>query len=142
MALNKKLIHFKKREFFDRELANGNVLENSICFIQDETMIYTHGTFYDGSTFDPSNIEESIQNIIDNYAPLSSVYTKQEVYTKKEVDSKFFIGTQAQYDSFIESGNSLQAGALVIILDDEELESDTIALLGTAILGKMILGNY
>lgn len=63
MALNKKLIHFKKREFFDRELANGNVLDTSICFIQDETLIYTHGTFYDGSTFDPSNIEESILNI-------------------------------------------------------------------------------
>lgn len=64
MALNKKLIHFKKREFFDRELANGNVLDTSICFIQDETLIYTHGTFYDGSTFDPTNIEQSLQNIL------------------------------------------------------------------------------
>lgn len=66
MALNKKLIHFKKREFFDRELANGNVLDTSICFIQDETLIYTHGTFYDGSKVDLSNIEESIQDILDN----------------------------------------------------------------------------
>lgn len=138
MALNKKLIHFKKREFFDRELANGNVLDNSICFIQDETLIYTHGTFYDGSTYDPSNLEQSIQYIIDNYAPLSSIYTKEEF--KKDIDSKFFIGTQEQYNSFI-ANNTLQEGALVIILDDEELNSDTIALLGTAILGKMILGN-
>ena len=46
MAINKKLIHFKKREYFDREVANGNVPEHSICFIQDTKEIWTHGQFY------------------------------------------------------------------------------------------------
>lgn len=46
MALNKKLIHFKKREYFDREVANNNVLDTTISFIQDSKEISTHGTIY------------------------------------------------------------------------------------------------
>ena len=63
MAINKKLIHFKNKENFEREVANGNILDTSIVFIQDTKEIYTHGTIYDGSTFDPSDIETSIQEI-------------------------------------------------------------------------------
>ena len=68
MAINKKLIHFKTKENFDTEVANGNILDTSIVFIKDTKQIYTHGQLYDGSTFDPTDIEASIQNIIDNYA--------------------------------------------------------------------------
>ena len=46
MAINKKLIHFKKKENFNIEVANNNILETTICFIQDTKEIYTHGTFY------------------------------------------------------------------------------------------------
>ena len=60
MAINKKLIHFKNKENFDSEVANGNILDTSIVFIQDTNEIYTHGTFYDGNTVDLSNIESSI----------------------------------------------------------------------------------
>jgi hypothetical protein len=35
MAINKKLIHFKKKENFDTEVANGNILDTNIVFIQD-----------------------------------------------------------------------------------------------------------
>ena len=35
MAINKKLIHFKNKEKFNTELANNNILDTSICFIQD-----------------------------------------------------------------------------------------------------------
>ena len=63
MAINKKLIHFKNKENFNTEVAKGNILNNSIVFIQDSKEIYTHGTIYDGSTFDPSDIEASIQEI-------------------------------------------------------------------------------
>ena len=66
MAINKKLIHFKTRQKFDEELAKGNILDTSIVFIQDTTEIYTHKQFYDGSTFDPSNLEESIYNLTNN----------------------------------------------------------------------------
>ena len=33
MAINKKLIHFKNKQKFNEELANGNILETSIVFI-------------------------------------------------------------------------------------------------------------
>ena len=46
MAINKKLIHFKKKEDFDREVANKNILDHSIVFIQDSKEISTHGTVY------------------------------------------------------------------------------------------------
>lgn len=66
MAINKKLIHFKTKQKFNEELANGNILETSIVFISDTQEIYTHGTFYDGKQVDLSNIEISIQNILNN----------------------------------------------------------------------------
>ena len=46
MAINKKLIHFKNKENFEKEVANENILDTSICFIQDSKEISTHGTIY------------------------------------------------------------------------------------------------
>ena len=46
MAINKKLIHFKNKGNFDSEVANGNILDSSIVFIQDSKEISTHGTVY------------------------------------------------------------------------------------------------
>ena len=62
MAINKKLIHFKSKENFEREVANNNILDTSICFIQDSKEIYTHGTLYDCST---TNFEEILNNYVD-----------------------------------------------------------------------------
>lgn len=77
MAINKKLIHFKKYSTFigssgtngTTQPINGyyhNVPENAIVFIQDVKKIWTHGQLYDGSTFDSSNIEQSLQDILNN----------------------------------------------------------------------------
>jgi hypothetical protein len=46
MAIDKKLIHFKNKEKFEEELANNNILDSSIVFIQDSKEISTHGTVY------------------------------------------------------------------------------------------------
>ena len=46
MAINKKLIHFKNKTDFDKEVANKNILDRSIVFIQDSKEISTHGTVY------------------------------------------------------------------------------------------------
>lgn len=46
MAINKKLIHFAKGENFDTQKANNNILDSSICFIQDRKTISTHNTEY------------------------------------------------------------------------------------------------
>ena len=80
MEINKKLIHFKKySDFVGNSGINGvtspingyyhNIHESSIVFIQDTKQIWTHGQLYDGSTFDPTDIEASIQDIKDNYVP-------------------------------------------------------------------------
>ena len=46
MAINKKLIHFNKKSDFESEVAKGNILNYSICFIADTKEIYTHGNYY------------------------------------------------------------------------------------------------
>ena len=46
MAINKKLIHFKTRAAFEIQLADNNILDTSIVFIQDANLIWTHGTYY------------------------------------------------------------------------------------------------
>ena len=46
MAINKKLIHFKNKSKFSEELANNNINDSSICFIQDTQEIWTHGQLY------------------------------------------------------------------------------------------------
>ena len=61
MAINKKLIHFKKKETFDRELSAGNILDTSIVFIQDAKMIWTHGTLYP-CPFTIEELKEFVKN--------------------------------------------------------------------------------
>lgn len=46
MAINKKLIHFKEKTNFDNEVANGNINDYSIVFVQDSKDISTHGSVY------------------------------------------------------------------------------------------------
>lgn len=61
MAINKKLIHFKSKEKFNEELANANIKDTSIVFIQDSKEIWTHSQFY----ATPLTIEE-IEAIVAN----------------------------------------------------------------------------
>ena len=49
MAINKKLIHFKTYQAFNRELEAGNILDTSIVWIKETQQIYTHGQFYNCS---------------------------------------------------------------------------------------------
>lgn len=46
MAINKKLIHFKKKEDFEKEVAKENILDTSIVFIKDSKEIHTHEETY------------------------------------------------------------------------------------------------
>lgn len=62
-------------------------------------------------------------------------------YEKLKNQSGVFIGTQEDYDA-ANSAGKIKIGSLVIILDPSELEESTVtALLGTGIIGKLILGN-
>ena len=61
MAINKKLIHFNKKESFNTELANNNILNTSIVFIKDSKEIWTHGQLY-ATQLTAAEIEAIIAN--------------------------------------------------------------------------------
>lgn len=61
------------------QLEAGNILDEAIVFIEDTKEIWNHGTYFDGSTFDPTDIEASIQNILDTKADKSDVEVEIEV---------------------------------------------------------------
>jgi hypothetical protein len=46
MAIEKKLIHFKKNAEFKKRLNNNEILDTSIVFIKETSEIYTHGGLY------------------------------------------------------------------------------------------------
>lgn len=61
------------------------------------------------------------------------------------VDGRLFVGTRAEYEAAIDS---IPVGALVVITDDSDVvpptterPSSTVAILGTAKLGELILGK-
>ena len=62
------------------------------------------------------------------------------------MDERLFVGTRAEYESAI---NSIPVGALVVITDESDVvlppvveeSNSTIAVLGVAKLGEMILGK-
>lgn len=49
MAIDKKFIHCSTKDAFIAQLIEGNIPDTAIVFIQDSRLIYTHGTFYNGS---------------------------------------------------------------------------------------------
>lgn len=63
MAINKKLIHFKNKETFDRELQAGNIMDTSICWIPDAKFIYTRGTYWYCSSKSDAEIQQLISDI-------------------------------------------------------------------------------
>lgn len=46
MAIEKKLIHFNKKEVFDQKLAEKEILDTSVVFIKDSNIIHTRGENY------------------------------------------------------------------------------------------------
>lgn len=135
MAIQKRFIHFKKFEDFNKKKLSANeantqytvgvsgviqdgepdVLYSSYCWIKDTKQQWTHGQLYDGSV--------------------------SQAQLNHTINSKVFVGTRTEYDTAYAAG-SVGTGALVIILDENEMETSTVtALLGTAVLGKMLLGT-
>lgn len=50
MKINKQFILFKSREAFDRALANEELKDTSIVFIEDQHVIWTHGVVFGGES--------------------------------------------------------------------------------------------
>lgn len=92
MAINKKLIHFKSKENFDNEVANGNILDTSICFIQDSKEISTHNTIYktvSWSTIDENTVVNSNTDLYEilNLDYDSATNSDNKIVTEKTVVS-------------------------------------------------------
>lgn len=76
--INKKLIHFQTLSNFQTQLGNNNISENSIVFIKDAQMIWTHNTYYDCSSIDITKYSttEELMTILADYALTSDIPTK------------------------------------------------------------------
>lgn len=59
-------IYTKQKALFIAQLEAGNILDEAIVFIEDTKEIWNHGTYFDCSSVDLSNIEASIQDILNN----------------------------------------------------------------------------
>ena len=59
MAINKKLIHFKSKTKFEELAKDKQILDTSICFIQDSKEISTHGTIYKSVNWSVLDLGES-----------------------------------------------------------------------------------
>lgn len=135
MAIQKRFIHFKKFSDFNSKKLSANeantqytvgvsgviqngepdILYQSYAWIKDTKQQWTHGQLYDGSV--------------------------SQTQLNHTINNKIFVGTRTEYDIAYAAG-SVGTGALVIILDENEIENATVtALLGTAVLGKMLLGT-
>lgn len=78
MAIEKKLIVFKKQENFEKELQQGNILPTSWVVIKDTKKLYVQGTYVGGLS------EEEIEEIINSKVEELNLeqYVKKSEYTK------------------------------------------------------------
>ncbi len=58
-------IYAEQKSLFEEFLNNGEVLDEAIVFIADTKEIWNHGTYFDCSTFDPSEIENTLASKVD-----------------------------------------------------------------------------
>lgn len=129
------------------ELKNTNVVSDNGIIIN-----VNGGVYIGNETNEPTLIANKVEKVSDiendlNYLNEETVKTINGISLVGQGDikipdmsKKIFIGTLSEYNIAKESGK-IDVGALVIILEEGENSNDSIALLGTAILGKMLLGQ-
>ena len=79
--------------------------------------------------------------VVDEEISDESTNPVQNKVVKKYIDSKIFVGTQAEYDAV---ADDIAEGCIVIITDQDipVVNSDaTSAVLGKGVLGQLILGK-
>lgn len=117
--INKKLIHFRTKAKFEERLAANDILETSIVFIQDEKLIWTHGTYYsessggNGTWATPPNTTYSVTTTSANGLMSSGDKTKinrVESYTTATTVASLNVGYQSIYVT-LSANASLSASA-------------------------------
>lgn len=48
--INNRFLFFKTKEAFEAAKNNGDVSQDSIVFIKNDKVIWTHGTYFDGDS--------------------------------------------------------------------------------------------
>lgn len=107
MAIDKNLIHAAKKEDFEVEVANGNIKDSSIAFIEDTKEIWNHGSYY-GTQLSVSEIE----------AIIAESQTIEDILTSKQ-DTITDLET-------IRSGAALGATALQEVPEDYAKKEDIV----------------
>ena len=125
MAINKKLIHFNRKEVFEEKLANNEILDTSIVFIKDSKEIWTHGQFYGGESMVNITYADLIE--LRNNAcliPGMQYRITDYVTTTKQEDTK---SAGHQFDIIVtaDSENTLNEKARAIQHDGDTYFSDS-----------------
>lgn len=128
----------------DAEIALNVAAENEKIFIKNtegEIVTFRDDKFYQKTISEAVSTKQDTLVSGDNIKTINgeSLLGGGEI-SIPDASKRIFIGTQEEYNEAKAKGK-IEVGALVIILDDSENEDSTIALIGTAILGKMILGK-
>lgn len=55
--MNNMMLHYKTYNAFKRDLDAGLIKDQSVVYIKDKRIIYTHGTEYNGSVGSGSDID-------------------------------------------------------------------------------------
>ena len=133
MAINKKLIHFKNKQNFDNEVANGNILDTSIVFIQDSKEISTHGTVY--KTVNWSILEPQLFPMYLTTEQVHDEYRKRDADEQSLALLEYFNKNKDQ-----NNGLNLEALGLVLYIDEYLVNRMFIPAPGTYI--NLSLLNY
>lgn len=121
MAINKKIIHFKNKENFDNEVANGNILDRSIVFIQDSKEISTHGTVY--KTVNWSVLEPELYEWVDLGLPSGTLWAAWNVgATKPEEYGLYFAWGETQGYSDVTDTKKFDYNDYKFFIYDNNLE--------------------
>ena len=86
MAINKKLIHFKTYEAYNKEKEAGNILDKSIIFVKDAKKICTHDEEYNGDSYTKSEVDNSISALESTIADVRSEFAAGDTVLENKIN--------------------------------------------------------
>lgn len=101
MAINKKLIRFKTLANFEKNLAEGNILNTSIVFIEDAKKIWTQGSYY--SEFQVEVTYEELKNLRDTGSLIPGMKYRMTDYETIVASAPDIRTANHQFDIIIEA---------------------------------------
>ena len=110
-------IYAKKKSLFLSQLEAGNVLDEAIVFIEDTREIWNHGIYFDGNAVDLSNIEKSIQDILDNIPTKVSDLENDKGYLTEHQDISH-LATKAELPTVPTKVSELENDSKFITIDE------------------------